>query len=366
MWHRAKSEGTRLGTMMNNRLVDMTSGVSPRRARFQRVGQRVIVYGSGTAAVLPMLGLIGMIVVLLHEAIPAIRYNGFGFFTSSLWTIGNEYGTPVTSGGALHLPGEHYGAWPLIAGTLESSLIAIVVAMPIAIGAAILLVEKLPKAIGAAVGLCLEILAGIPSAVIGLWGIFSLGPFLAKVVYPALERLPNVPPLSIFHGGFVSNGQGLLTGGLVLAMMIIPLVASTARDLLRQVPTLTKEAAEALGMTETESFMTVQARWIRSGVIGAAVLGLGRALGETIAIALVTGSVLKLTPNIYGSMTTIAAAIVTQLDSAQGDPTGFAVRSLAEAALVLMAITLIVNVLARRLVRRSARATALPVGRESR
>ena len=351
---------------MNNRLVDMTSEVSKGRARATRIGQRALVYFTGTAAVIPMFGLIAMIVVLVREAFPAIRYNGFGFFTSSVWTIGNEYGAPVSSGGVLHLPGEHYGAWPLIAGTLESSLIAIVVAMPIAIGAAVLLVEKLPRSIGAAVGLCLEVLAGIPSAVIGLWGIFSLGPFLAKVVYPVLERLPNVPPFGIFHGGFVSNGQGLLTGGLVLAMMIIPLVASTARDLLRQVPTLTKEGAEALGMTETESFMTVQARWIRSGVIGAAVLGLGRALGETIAIALVTGSVLKLTPNIYGSMTTIAAAIVTQLDSAQGDPTGFAVRALAEAALVLMAITLMVNAVARRLVRRSERQTQLPVGRDAR
>lgn len=351
---------------MNNRLVDLTPEVSSRRARIQKISQRTLVILAGAAAVAPLAGLVAMLVVLFREAIPAIRFNGFGFFTSTLWTVGNEYGAPVSTGGALHLPGAHYGAWALIAGTLESSAIAIAVALPVSVGAAVLLVEKLPRAIGAAVGLCLEILAGIPSVVIGLWGIFSLGPFLAQYVYPTLAKLPNIPVLNMFRGSFVSNGQGLLTGGLVLATMIIPLVASTARDLLRQVPTLTKEGADALGMTQTESFMTVQARWIRSGVLGAAVLGLGRALGETIAIALVSGSILKLTPNIYGSMTTIAAAIVTQLDSAQGDPTGFAVRSLAEAALVLMGITLIVNAIARRLIRRSGRRTSLPVGREAR
>jgi len=165
----------------------------------------------------------------------------------------------------------------------------------------------------------------------------------------------------VFRGP-TGNGEGLLTAGLVLAVMIVPIIAATTRDLLRQVPTAPKEGAEALGMTRHETFRAVQARWIRAGVIGSAVLGLGRALGETIAVALVSGSQIHNAGNIYDTMTTIAATIVNQLDAALTDPTHFAVRSLAEAALVLLLLTLIVNVAARLLVRRSARGTALPVG----
>ena len=304
----------------------LTSGDSSFRRKLNSLLQRSLTYGTAGAALIPLLGLLAMLVILLVEALPAIRFNGWSFFTSSLWSPGNEYASPITTGGIRHLPGTHYGAWALIAGTLESSAIAIIVALPIGVCAAVLIVERLPRRIAAAIGLCLEVLAGVPSVVIGLWGIFAFGPFLARDVYPTLAKLPNVPVLNIFRGNFNSTGQGLLTGGLVLAAMILPLISATTRDLLRQVPGITKEGAHALGMTDAEAFRTVQARWVRTGVIGAAVLGLGRALGETIAIALVSGSVLDLTPNIYGSMTTIAAAIVTQLDAAQTDPTGLAVR----------------------------------------
>ena len=137
--------------------------------------------------------------------------------------------------------------------------------------------------------------------------------------------------------------------------MIIPIIAATSRDLLRQVPETTKEAAEALGMTDTEVFARVQARWIRSGVIGAAVLGLGRALGETIAVAIISGSQDEFAHNIYGVMSSIAAFIVSNLDAAQVDPSHLAVKAIAELALVLMAITLISNVIARFIVNKSTR-----------
>jgi phosphate transport system permease protein len=308
-----------------------------------------------------------MLIILLVEALPSIRYNGFSFFTSSTWATGNPYGAISHAGGVAHLPGEHYGAWPLILGTIESSAIALIVGFPIAVGAAILVVEKLPSKIAAVIGLFLEVLAGIPSAVIGLWGVFTFGPWLAKHIYPALVHLPDVPPFSIFHSSngatpYSSNGEGLLAGGLVLAAMIVPLIAATTRDLLRQVPDATKEGAEAVGMTHFEVFRSVQARWIRGGVIGAAVLGLGRALGETIAIALVAGGVQQVAPNIFASATTIAATIILQLGSALGDPSGLEVRALAEAAFVLLVITFLVNVLARMIVKRAARGAALPVG----
>ena len=302
-----------------------------------------------------------MTVVLLVEALPAIRYTGVGFFTHSTWNAGNTYGSLVTTNGIAHLTGETYGGLPLILGTLMSSAIAIGVGLPVAVGAAIIVAERLPRRLAAAFGLFLEVLAGIPSVVIGLWGVLVFGPILSNDVYPTLARLPNVPVLNIFRGN-VGHGEGLLTAGLVLGVMVIPIIAATTRDLLRGVPVATKEGAEALGMTNREVFKTVQIRWVRTGILGAAVLGLGRALGETIAVAMVSGSVIQSPTNIYSTMTTIAATIVSQLDAAFTDPSHLAVKVLAEAALVLLLITLIVNVGARILVRRVSRGVALPVG----
>ncbi len=321
---------------------------------------RLLDLGTTATAILPLAALGAMLAVLLIEAIPAIRYNGWSFITSSNWSIGSLYGGVIHSG-IPHLAGAHYGAAALIIGTLETSAIALVLGVPVAVGAAVILVEKLPNRIAGVAGLVLEVLAGVPSVVIGLWGLLYLGPFLAAHVYPTLAKLPNVPVLNFFRGN-VGHGQGLLTAGLVLAAMIVPIVAATTRDLLRQVPETTKEGAVALGLTDTEVFMGVQARWVRAGIIGAAILGLGRALGETIAIALVSGSQITIASNIYATATSLAATIVSQLDSAQADPSGLAVKALAEAALVLLLITLLVNVVARVVVKRSARGAALPVG----
>jgi phosphate transport system permease protein len=333
-----------------------------RRAAHARWSERFIVGGSAVTAFVPLAALVALIVVLVVQAIPAIRFNGWHFLTGSTWNPGSTYSQAIRSGGILHLPGASFGALPLILGTLETSAIALIIGFPIAVGAAIFIVEKLPRAFAGFIGLCLETLAGIPSVVFGLWGVLTFGPWLARNIYPALTHLPNVPVLDIFRGSFSSTGQGLLSAGIVLAAMIIPLIAATTRDLLRQVPEATKEGAEALGMTSAEVFRTVQLRWIRTGVLGAAILGLGRALGETIAVALITGGIMNRAANIYGTTTTIAATIVDQLDSASGDPTGLYVRVLAEAGLVLMAITLLVNIVARRIVHRSARGVALPVG----
>jgi phosphate transport system permease protein len=335
---------------------------SPLRLKLRRVTEISIIGGSAISAVLPLIALVAMLVVLFLEAIPAIRFNGWGILTGSTWNVGNAYAAFQHSHGVTHLVGAAYGAWPLIVGTLLTSAIAIIVGLPIAVGAAILVVEKLPNAIASVIGLFLEVLAGVPSAVIGLWGILTFGPWLAAHIYPWLSHMPNVPVLNYFRGNFNRAGQGLLTAGLVLAAMIIPIIAATTRDLLRQVPEATKEGAEALGMTSAEVFKTVQARWVRTGVIGAAVLGLGRALGETIAMALVAGGIQYVPSNIYQGASTIAAAIVLQLDAALTDPTGLAVKTLAELALILMVITLSVNVLARVIVRRAAKGAVLPVG----
>ncbi|WP_264992292.1 phosphate ABC transporter permease subunit PstC, partial [Mycobacterium montefiorense] len=235
--------------------------------------------------------------------------------------------------GVAHPAGAYYGALPLIVGTLASSAVALVIAVPVSIGAALVIVERLPRHLASAIGMVLELLAGIPSVIVGLWGAMTFGPFIAHHVAPAIARnAPDVPVLDYFRGN-TGNGEGLLVSGLVLAVMVIPIIASTTRDLIRQVPVLPREGAVALGMTDWECARRVTLPWVSSGIVGAVVLGLGRALGETMAVAMVSGAVLGAMPtSIYSTMTTIAATVVSQLDSAMTDFTDFAVKTLAEAS----------------------------------
>jgi len=315
------------------------------------------------AAAVPLFALTFTVIVLLVKAWPSIRVNGGFFVSGSAWKPGNTYGATVYTHGVAHPLGSSYGAWPLIVGTLQTSGIAVVLALPISLGAAFALTEQLPSWLARPLAFAVEILAGIPSVIIGLWGVLTLGPYLAQHVYPIIaDHVPDVPVLRYFRNP-VGHGEGLATSGIVLALMIIPIITATTRDLFVQVPPLPKEGAIALGMTNSEVARRMTIPWVRSGIIGATVLGLGRALGETIAVAMVSGAALNtIAPNIYGTMGTIAAAIVTQLDSAYTDGTGFAVSALAEAALVLAAITIAANVIARLIINRTSRNGA-PVGR---
>lgn len=314
-------------------------------------------------AVIPLLALVFVLVTLGIEALPAIDVNGLHFFTGTDWNPGNTYGDATSTRGVQHPVGAYYGALPLIVGTLATSGIALIIAVPVSVGAALVIAERLPRRLASAVGMVLELLAGIPSVIVGLWGAMTFGPFIAHHVAPVIARnAPDVPVLGYFRGD-PGNGEGLLVSGLVLAVMIIPIIASISRDLIRQVPLLPREGAIALGMTEFECVRRVTLPWVSSGIVGAIVLGLGRALGETMAVAMVSGAVLGTMPTtIYSTMTTIAATVVSQLDSAMTDFTDFAVKTLAEASLVLMLITLLTNIAARVLVRRVS-GTALPVGR---
>lgn len=319
-------------------------------------------WGARVAVLLPFAALVFVVAVLAVKAYPAVRLNGGSFFTHSAWKIGSTYAQTVKTDGIAHPLGSSYGAWPMIAGTLQTSAIAVVIALPISIGCAFALTERLPRFLSRPLGFAIELLAGVPSVVLGLWGVLTFGPALSKTVYPFIAtHLPNVPVFSFFKGT-VGHGEGLLTGGLVLTLMIVPIITATTADLFRQVPTLPKEGGEALGMTDFEVANKITLRWVRSGIIGATVLGLGRALGETMALVLTVGAIFKVAPNVYSPMTTIAAAIATQLDSALTDGTGFSVASLAEIALVLAVMSVLVNLAARWIVHRTSRLGG-PVGR---
>ncbi|SRR5579875_365918 len=320
------------------------------------------VAGGRAAALVPLVALALTMVVLAWKAWPAARVNGLHFLVASTWKPGSTYGAVTRTDGVAHPVGASYGAWPVIAGTLESSLIAIVIAVPVSIGAAFALTERLGGWLAGVLRTAIEILAGVPSVIIGLWGALTLGPLLANDVYPVIARnMPDLPALRFFKGP-VGHGEGLATSGIVLALMIIPIIASTTRTLFAQVPALPKEGGEALGMTDWEVSRRITMPWVRAGIVGAAVLGLARALGETIAVAMVSGSLLNtVAPNLYGTMGTIAATLVTQLDSAFVDGTGFEVRTLAELAVVLVVVLLLVNTAARLIVRRAG-GIAAPVG----
>ena len=329
------------------------------RARL-RNGDLIRWLGRG-GAVVPVLMLGFVLVTLIIEAIPAIRFSGWHFFSGTTWNFGSQYGTPVHSDGLTHNAGEQFGALPEILGTLATSAIALVIAVPVSVGAALVIVERLPRRLASVVGMFLELLAGIPSVIIGLWGALTFGPFIAHDIAPLIaDNVPNWPGLGFLRGD-TGSGQGLLTSGLVLAVMVIPIISATSRDLIRGVPLLPREGAVALGMSEFECARRVTLPWVGSGIVGAVVLGLGRTLGETIAVAMVCGVALGTLPtNLYAAMSTIAANIVQNLNTAITDPLD--IRAFAELGLMLMVITLTVNVIARLLVRRVA-GTALPVGR---
>ncbi len=316
--------------------------------------------GLAVAGFIPGLILAFLAYELIRQAYPSIIFNGTHFFTTNVFSTGSAYatGTEVHNGyKAQH--GAQFGILTLIFGTVVSSLIALVLAVPISVGGAIMLVERLPRRLQGTLGIFLELLAGIPSVVFGLWGVVTFGPLLGRDIYKPISSL-GIPWL---NGAIAPTGQGLLTASLVLCVMIIPIIAATTRELIRSVPQTSKEGAIALGLTPSESVRLVVLPSVRTGVLAAAFLGWGRALGETIAVLLISGYNLNGYPHsIFGTFTTMAATIAGFLDSAVQDPTGMAVHALAEVGLALLVVTLITN-FAGRLITRNLGGAGLPVGR---
>jgi len=241
-----------------------------------------------------------------------------------------------------------FGALPLILGTLVTSAIALLIGVPISLGVGLALSEYTPRRLGFVISFLVELLAAVPSVIYGLWGIFTLIPFLRNNVYPYLQAILGFIPL--FSGSIY--GGGVLTGGIILAIMIIPTVSAVSRDVFSAVPDTQREAMISLGATKWETAKTVIS-YARSGVIGAIILGLGRAVGETMAITMVIGNKFQGLPSsLFDAWYTMAAIIANEFTEATYD---LYVSSLIEVGLVLFFVALIINVLARVIVWRSLR-----------
>jgi phosphate transport system permease protein len=289
---------------------------------------------SSAAAVLVLLG--GVIVVLIVGAMPALKTFGVDFLVSESWN-------PVT---------EKFGALAPVYGTVVVALIAMVVAVPIGIGIAVFLSELCPQSLRAPIGIAIELLAGIPSIIYGIWGLFVFAPFLQATLQPALiNTFADVPWLSSLFGG-PPYGIGVMTAGLVLAIMVLPFIASVSRDVFASTPTVLKEAAYGVGATTWEVVRNVILPYARVGVIGAILLGLGRALGETMAVTFVIGNAHRISASILAPGTTISATIANEFTEAVGDIYTSALFAL---GLILFVITFIVLAIARYMLLRLER-----------
>jgi phosphate transport system permease protein len=300
------------------------------------------------AAVIPVI-IAAVLLFLVVYAWPAIRFNGLGFLLTKTWDLGNLYADPVETRGVLAPIGATYGCLVFVAGTLASSFIALLVAVPVSLGISIFLAEGVLPAFKTPFAIVVEMLAVVPSVVYGLWGIIVLVPIVAHYIAPALGAVFGSIPFFRVGGG---TGFGLLASSLVLALMVIPVITITVYDALTRIPKEAKEAAYALGTTKFEMVFFTMLPMVRPAVIGAVILGLGRALGETMAVLMVSGGALNYMPKtLMTPISTMASFIVSQLDSAEQDESGLAVQSLAEIAIVLFVITVLVNMVARLLVR---------------
>jgi phosphate transport system permease protein len=262
----------------------------------------------------------------------AIDRFGLNFVTSSTWD-------PVA---------EEFGAFPLIFGTLLSSVVALAIAVPLSLGVAIYLTEFAPKAIRQPVAFLIGLLAAIPSVVYGLWGIFVLIPILRTTAFPFLRDVLGFLPL--FQGPIY--GPSMLAAGVILAIMVMPYVMSVSREVLLAVPDTQREAALALGATRWEAVITAVLPYARSGIVGAVILGLGRALGETMAVTMLIGNRHEVAASLFAPGYTMAAAIANEFSEAVGD---LHLSALAYVAFVLFLVTVLVNAAARVLIWRVAR-----------
>lgn len=323
------------GTSLTGAVTDAAHAPPERTAllRKYRFGDLFFLNLTRIAALLVLLLLGGVMVALFEGAAPALREFGFGFITSQSWN-------PVT---------EKFGALAPIYGTIVTSLIAMLIAVPVGLGIAIFLTELCPMSLRRPIGIAIELLAGIPSIIYGIWGLFVFAPFLQTTVQPFLINLFG--PIPVLNAVFAGPpyGIGMLTAGLILAIMVLPFITSIARDVFSTVPPVLKEAAYGLGCTRWEVVKNVVLPFTRVGVIGGVMLGLGRALGETMAVTFVIGNAHKISASILAPGTTISATIANEFTEAVGD---IYTSSLIALGLLLFLITFVVLAIARYMLMR--------------
>jgi len=301
-----------------------------RRLRFGDVAFRNL---TRAAAIMVLIILGGIIVSLVYGSLPALRTFGISFLYVETWN-------PVT---------EKFGAIAPIYGTIVTSIIAMLIAVPVGLFIALFLTELCPMWLRRPIGIAIELLAGIPSIIYGIWGLFVFAPFLQQHVQPfIIDTLGNIPGIgALFEGP--PYGIGILTAGLILAIMVLPFITSISRDVFEAVPPVLKEAAYGLGCTTWEVARYVVLPFTRVGVIGGVMLGLGRALGETMAVTFVIGNAHRISASILAPGTTISATIANEFTEAVGD---LYTSSLIALGLILFVITFIVLAFARLMLMR--------------
>jgi phosphate transport system permease protein len=308
------------------------AGSSARRSQRQ---DRVFYFLTLGSAVFVVLMLLGVLISLLVGSWPALAKFGFAFIWTERWS-------PVK---------EIFGALAPIYGTIVTSLIAMLLGIPVSFGIAIFLTEICPQALRRPIGTAIELLAGIPSIIYGLWGFFVLAPFLQTTVQPFLiSTIGNVPVIGLLFGG-APYGIGLLTAGIVLAIMVLPFITSIARDVFLTVPVLLRESAYGMGMTTWEVVRHIVIPYARIGLVGGIMLGLGRALGETMAVTFVIGNSHNISASLLAPATTISASIANEFTEATSD---LYTSSLIALGLILFVITFAVLAIAKWLLVRSA------------
>ena len=282
--------------------VDRVTAIDPRHAAGQRLREKLFRGATFAAAILVLTMLLGVTLTLLKAAWPALAHFKFAFITTTVWN-------PVT---------EKFGALAAIYGTLVTSFIAMLFAVPVSLGIAIFLTELAPSWLKRPVGVAIELLAAVPSIIFGIWGLFVLAPIMQAHVQPWLiETLGPLPIVGqLFQGP--PYGIGVFTAGIVLAIMVIPFISAVMRDVFETVPDVLKESGYGLGATTWEVIWKVVIPYSRTGMVGGIMLGLGRALGETMAVTFVIGNAHRISSSILAPGTTISASIASEFTEAVG------------------------------------------------
>jgi phosphate transport system permease protein len=285
------------------------------------------------SALLVLIVLAGILGSMIYGGLPAFREFGLGFITSSVWNV-NE---------------DQYGAWVAIVGTLSTALIALVIGVPLSLGIAIFLTQLCPPWLKRPVATTIELLAAVPSIIYGMWGLFVFAPLFANYVQiPVSNIVEGMPIIGTILYARTPSGVGILTAGIILAIMIIPFIASIARDILDQIPSVLRESAYGIGCTTWEVVRNVLLPQAGVSIIGAVMLGLGRALGETMAVTFVVGNANRLSGSLFDPGSTIASRIANEFNEA----IGLQLNALMALGCILFLVTFAVLVLARFLVSR--------------